>query len=73
MSEYGLSTAQQNNPTNLQSFAQPRTQVEWYSVGAQHQYADYRGFDQSYQSGSAAAYGSFEDEAPLLEGKLRDL
>ena len=70
MSEYGLSTAQQRIPANVQAYGQPQSQVEWYSVGAQPQYADYRGYDQGYQSGIAATYGSFEDEAPLLEGNI---
>ena len=46
-------------------------QPEWYSAGGTAQYAStsYNTYDMpGGGQSSGAAYGSFEDEAPLLEG-----
>lgn len=47
----------------------PAGGVEWYSAGTSAQYgaSSYGGYDMSAAQ-SGAAYGSFEDEPPLLEG-----
>lgn len=42
--------------------------VEWYSGGAQQYAATSYSYEVPRGGRSAAAYGSFEDEAPLLEG-----
>ena len=70
MSEYGLSSTQHRGNQPAQYMAQTAPNVEWYSPAGQQQYATYGGYDNSYQSsgGGGGAYGSFEDEAPLLEG-----
>ena len=68
MSEYGLSGAQNQGYAAPSYAPPPASNVEWYSSGPQ-QYTTYA-YDQSYASSSGAAYGTFEDEAPLLEGKL---
>jgi hypothetical protein len=54
-------------PQQRQMAAQP----EWYSAGGTAQYAStsYNSYDMpGGGQSSGAAYGSFEDEAPLLEG-----
>lgn len=71
MSEYGLSGAQYRGNQPAQYMAQTAPNVEWYSPAAQQQYASYGAYDTNYQSSGGGAYGSFEDEAPLLEGTRR--
>jgi hypothetical protein len=69
MSEYGLSAAQTRGHPDQQYGAQPASNVEWYSSGSQQQqYSNYNYHEQSFASSSGAQYGTFEDEAPLLEG-----
>lgn len=54
-----------------QSRAPPGGRVEWYSGGTQGYDPS---LDYSYSAGrssTAAAYGTFEDEPPLLEGDSR--
>lgn len=43
--------------------------MEWYSSGPS-QYGSYPQYDQHMATSSGASYGTFEDEAPLLEGRL---
>lgn len=71
MSEYGLSSAQGRGHMNPQYGAQAAPNVEWYSSGSQQQqYSNYNYHEQSFASSSGAQYGTFEDEAPLLEGAV---
>ena len=71
MSEYGLSSAQGRGHVNPQYGAQAAPNVEWYSSGSQQQqYSNYNYHEQSFASSSGAQYGTFEDEAPLLEGAI---
>lgn len=66
MSEYGLSGVQQR-PNNAYQYPQQNAaNVEWYS-GEASNYGAYT-YDPTVASNSGAAYGTFEDEAPLLEG-----
>ncbi len=67
MSEYGLSSGQARAHSGQQYGAQPASNVEWYS-SQQQQYSNYNYHEQSFASSSGAQYGTFEDEAPLLEG-----
>jgi hypothetical protein len=69
MSEYGLASAQGRGHPGAQYGAQPASNVEWYSSGSQQQqYSNYNYHEQSFASSSGAQYGTFDDEAPLLEG-----
>jgi hypothetical protein len=71
MSEYGLSSAQSRGHSGPQYGSQAAPNVEWYSSGSQQQqYSNYNYHEQSYASSSGAQYGTFEDEAPLLEGTV---
>ena len=65
----------QRGPSSTQYAAQPAPNVEWYSSSSQQQYAssNYAYEQHNYASSSGAAYGTFEDEAPLLEGRLEAL
>ena len=73
MSEFALPVAQRGGFSVPQvPSAPPSSNVEWYSGGAAgSQFASasspYAAYSAPSSSG-AAAYGSFEDEAPLLEG-----
>lgn len=74
MSEFALPVAQRGGFSVPQvPSAPPASNVEWYSGGgaAGSQFASasspYAAYSAPSSSG-AAAYGSFEDEAPLLEG-----
>jgi len=70
MSEYGLSSVSTRNALPNQFVPQQSgAGVEWYSVsGTQQQYGAYQ-YDQNVATNSGATYGTFEDEAPLLEGE----
>jgi hypothetical protein len=71
MSEYGLSSAQGRAHSSQQYGAQAAPNVEWYSsTSQQQQYSNYNYHEQSFASSSGAQYGTFDDEAPLLEGAL---
>ena len=67
MAEFSLGYDQ----AGAQSRAPPGGGVEWYSGGTQGYDPS---LDYSYSAGpssTAAAYGTFEDEPPLLEGDSR--
>ena len=71
MSEFHLSAGLGQPQYAYQQPQQPN--VEWYSAGtAGHQYVQqpYGAFD-AHSSNTGAAFGSFEDEPPLLEGAVR--
>ena len=72
MAEYGLSGTQYRGQPAQQYAAQSAPNVEWYSSSTQQQqqYNSYA-YDQGYATNtSGAAYGTFDDEAPLLEGMV---
>ena len=54
------------------AYQQPQPNVEWYSAATSAQYApqSYGGYEAHGSTSAAAAYGSFDDEPPLLEGSF---
>jgi hypothetical protein len=70
MSEYGIYSSQDRGHSGTQYASQPASNVEWYSSSSQQQqqYSNYNYHEQSFPASSGAQYGTFEDEAPLLEG-----
>lgn len=70
MSEYGIYSSQGRGYSDPQYASQPASNVEWYSSGSQQQqqYSNFNYHEQSFAASSGAQYGTFEDEAPLLEG-----
>lgn len=75
MSEWHVSAPYQQQRHNAVPAQPAGSGVEWYSGGAQQyastSYGSTYGGAQGGQGG--AAYGSFEDEAPLLEGAARQI
>ncbi|KAL4531691.1 hypothetical protein Ndes2526B_g04207 [Nannochloris sp. 'desiccata'] len=69
MSEYGIYSSQGRGYSDPQYASQPASNVEWYSSGSQQQqqYSNFNYHEQSFAASSGAQYGTFEDEAPLLE------
>jgi len=70
MSEYGIYSSQDRGYSGTQYASQPASNVEWYSSGSQQQqqYSNYNYPEQSFAASSGAQYGTFDDEAPILEG-----
>ena len=69
MSEFHMAGAHSQQAYTAQ-YRQPAPNVEWYAPQAtsNSNFASSYAFDQGFAANSGAAYGSFDEEPPLLEG-----